>query len=56
MNEIQKGAVVQLKSGGPRMTYTGQKGGNGVLKCQWFAGTELKDGWFPPESLEVQKE
>ena len=53
---LKKGDVVQLKSGGPKMTVTGV--GNSFMTdeatiwCTWFDGTKKLDGDFPPEALE----
>jgi len=56
MFEFKEGDVVQLKSGGPKMTYTGREiaGHKGKVECLWFAeGTDskLESGWFPPNLL-----
>jgi uncharacterized protein YodC (DUF2158 family) len=51
MPEFTEGVVVQLKSGGPKMTYTGEKSDDDQVECQWFAGSKLESGWFPPNSL-----
>jgi uncharacterized protein YodC (DUF2158 family) len=50
---FQKGDVVQLKSGGPKMTVAWCEEEHGVLTayCQWFDGTKQLHGTFPPESL-----
>lgn len=52
----QEGDVVRLKSGGPIMTvkiYDAYKGGN---VCQWFVGTDLKEGVFSNAQLVVVDE
>jgi uncharacterized protein YodC (DUF2158 family) len=50
MTEFKVGEIVQLKSGGPRMTVrNGDVGGE--VQCQWFAGSKLDSGFFPRESL-----
>jgi uncharacterized protein YodC (DUF2158 family) len=41
--------VVQLKSGGPKMTVF-KKSREGVA-CTWFAGDKKETGWFPAEVL-----
>lgn len=33
---FETGAVVGLKSGGPRLTVTGEKRSDGLVTCQWF--------------------
>lgn len=46
---FRKGEVVQLKSGGPRMTIhsiSGQEVG-----CTWFKGLTLQAATFDPETL-----
>ena len=58
------GEIVQLKSGGPKMTVasTNTKAlaapmAQGRIHCQWFAGSKLEQGFFPPEALvKVQSE
>jgi uncharacterized protein YodC (DUF2158 family) len=56
MNEIKVGDVVQLKSGGPKMTVsqTGNTAfGDTVVHawCDWFEGNKKMDGVFPLTSL-----
>ena len=55
MTEFKPGDVVQLKSGGPKMTCTDAPDStmNGRISCQWFAGSKLEHGWFPPKSLVI---
>lgn len=55
MPEFQPGDVVQLKSGGPKMTVDRVAEFNGVLNvwCEWFEGTNQKVGHFPVTSLEL---
>jgi uncharacterized protein YodC (DUF2158 family) len=48
---FQLGEVVQLKSGGPRMTVDSIDG-DGVVNCIWFEKNEQKFGSFKPHSLE----
>lgn len=56
-DDLRVGDVVQLKSGGPKMTIKemGKYGmGNTThieAKCAWFDGTKLKEELFEPESL-----
>lgn len=55
-DDLKTGDVVQLKSGGPRMTVT-QVGeaamtGRKTVWCIWFDRTTKLDGDFPPETLE----
>jgi uncharacterized protein YodC (DUF2158 family) len=55
---FQPGDIVQLKSGGPKMTVQrkddflpriGQEADK--VECQWFVGNKLQHGSFFPESL-----
>lgn len=46
------GDGVRLKAGGPKMTVSHYDRINGRVYCQWFDGTEKKDGGFPEHSLE----
>jgi uncharacterized protein YodC (DUF2158 family) len=49
MSQLKEGDVVQLKSGGPKMTILGGAGGQWV--CQWFTNSGLQDGTFAAASL-----
>ena len=53
---IKVGDVVQLKSGGPKMTVR-LSSGSSVPKvcCNWFDGLALRDGTFIKEQLNVLK-
>lgn len=53
MEEFKKGEIVQLKSGGPKMTVdtTDAGGSMNKIRCQWFAGNKLEDGYFNADSL-----
>jgi uncharacterized protein YodC (DUF2158 family) len=55
---FQAGNVVQLKSGGPRMTITGlgTAGGKESAWCAWFEGTENRSAVFPIEAIELAPE
>lgn len=55
VQQFTKGDTVELKSGGPRMTVEDVLLGVGI-RCQWFAGSKLQDGMFPPESLKKPEE
>lgn len=50
------GDIVQLKSGGPKMTVMSPEKEGGDVFCGWFAGAKRETGFFPPDSLEVAKE
>ena len=51
MSEFTEGTIVQLKSGGPKMTCTGKRDHQLHLYCQWFAGSKLEQGAFPANCL-----
>lgn len=57
MSEIKVGDIVQLKSGGPKMTVStvSTTMGGTVLHawCNWFEGAKKIDGHFPLTSLKV---
>ena len=48
---FKTGDVVQLKSGGPKMTVRDYSSDGTGLHCQWFAGSKLESGYFPEGSL-----
>jgi uncharacterized protein YodC (DUF2158 family) len=48
--QLKTGDVVQLKSGGPKMTV--QKIESSRVYTQWFAGSKLESGSFPLDSVE----
>lgn len=58
-NAFKIGEIVQLKSGGPKMTVEDpnppvdfmDSSMVGQIRCQWFAGAKLESGAFPPSSL-----
>lgn len=52
-NSPAAGDVVQLKSGGPRMTVRSSVSGDSdiVVYCQWFVADKLESGAFPIASL-----
>jgi len=59
--KFQIGSIVELKSGGPKMTVAGidtrfTVPKPDVYKCQWFGGKKLEDGYFPEESLKLAEE
>ncbi|MDX2470212.1 MAG: DUF2158 domain-containing protein [SAR324 cluster bacterium] len=50
--QIKEGDVVQLKSGGPKMT-VGEGGyENNGFRCHWFDGSNPMDGIYAASSLE----
>lgn len=48
--DLEEGDVVQLKSGGPRMTVT-EVQENGQVCCAWFEDDETRSRYFPPKAL-----
>lgn len=54
MKKFKSGEIVQLKSGGPKMTVSKSDaiGINDEVYCKWFSGSKLADGWFGTEMLE----
>ncbi len=52
MEDFKDGDVVQLKSGGPKMTVDSWDEELGVYHCSWFAGDELKNAAFESTSLQ----
>ena len=51
---IERGAVVSLKSGGPKMTVASVE--YDEAKCNWFSGDTLKSASFPVSSLQFDEE
>ena len=49
--KFEVGAVVRLKSGGPRMTVVGRMWGSDQLLCNWFEGVRSHMGSFPAKAL-----
>ena len=47
------GDLVELKSGGPKMTVTrvDNLGIRTIVRCTWFAGSKKEQGDFPSETL-----
>jgi uncharacterized protein YodC (DUF2158 family) len=59
--EFKVGDIVQLKSGGPKMTVVEiaeDRYGVGDIKiwCTWFAGAKNERGWFPPSAIVMAPE
>jgi uncharacterized protein YodC (DUF2158 family) len=50
MEDFEIGDVVQLRSGGPRMTVHSLVS-DGDVVCQWFEGSEVHEENFPKEAL-----
>ncbi|MCO5152566.1 MULTISPECIES: YodC family protein [unclassified Shinella] len=49
------GDIVQLKSGGPKMTVV-QINSSTIISCSWFAGAKHERGAFHPDALQVPAE
>jgi uncharacterized protein YodC (DUF2158 family) len=47
--QFNVGDVVQLKSGGPKMTVT--KVDSNWVTCNWFEGSKVHVDLFPPDAL-----
>jgi uncharacterized protein YodC (DUF2158 family) len=50
MEDFEIGDVVQLRSGGPKMTVHSLVS-DGDVVCQWFEGNEVHEENFPKEVL-----
>jgi uncharacterized protein YodC (DUF2158 family) len=52
-NKFKVGDVVELKSGGPKMTVAdvNPRIGSNAIRCQWFGGKKLESGLFDPSTL-----
>jgi uncharacterized protein YodC (DUF2158 family) len=48
------GDIIQLKSGGPKMTITEVDGKH--VRTVWFGGSKLENGRFPLEAIAPFKE
>jgi len=54
MAEIRVGTVVQLRSGGPKMTVSSiSKQSPGTIYCVWFLDGVPQKSDFPAEALDV---
>ena len=49
--EFKVGDIVQLKSGGPKMTVNFVNESLGWIGCVWFAGAKHEDARFSAEAL-----
>jgi len=58
MAKFKVGDIVQLKSGGPKMTCTNPDPSYhvGEVECKWFAGGKQQSGYFPKDALMFPKE
>jgi uncharacterized protein YodC (DUF2158 family) len=50
MTNFKDGDMVELKSGGPKMTIM-EIDDQGGLTCQWFSGSELTNAYFDKNSV-----
>lgn len=53
-NQFNIGDIVQLKSGGPKMTVTRVQDKH--VSTAWFAGSKKEDGVFPLEAIVIYEE
>jgi len=51
MVNFKVGDLVQVKSGGPKMTVNDADDSD-QIQCQWFSGTKLHSGYFNANSLQ----
>ena len=52
--KFKTGDLVELKSGGPKMTIQGLTAFDATLyECQWFGGKKLENGYFKGDSLKL---
>ena len=55
MPGLKVGDVVQLKSGGPKMTVASTKSNAAGILCTWFDAAEVKSSRFPADALAAAK-
>jgi uncharacterized protein YodC (DUF2158 family) len=53
MAQFNEGDIVQLKSGGPKMTCSGEHNPHAGYLCKWFAGSKLEQGYFQSGMLKT---
>ena len=53
MTVFNKGDIVQLKSGGPKMTVSEQQIHTGNYIVKWFAGAKMESAVVNPEALQL---
>jgi uncharacterized protein YodC (DUF2158 family) len=49
---LQRGDIVRLKSGGPKMTVSDVTS-RGFINCEWFEGEKLNCARFSPSSINI---
>jgi uncharacterized protein YodC (DUF2158 family) len=58
--KYKTGDIVQLKSGGPKMTVSQYQSLSlddaANVQCTWFAGSKHQAGWFPEDGLQPAKD
>ena len=52
-NQFTPGTIVQLRSGGPRMTVLSYDENTGLVKATWFADNKVCNGRVPEAALKV---
>ena len=53
---FKPGDIVQLKSGGPKMTVNAPRGTDNDYHCKWFGGSKLSFAWFAENTLKKVEE
>jgi uncharacterized protein YodC (DUF2158 family) len=48
---LRAGDLVQVKSGGPKMTVEVEEQGDGKVYCTWFDGAKPMQRGFAPDTL-----
>lgn len=51
MSQFNEGDVVQLRSGGPRMTVSAIRSDGQMYTCCWFSDGKFETGGFPEHIL-----
>jgi uncharacterized protein YodC (DUF2158 family) len=55
MDQFKVGDVVELKSGGPKMTVEDVTSWQGKAKCVWFEGAQAKEEIFEVATLRISR-
>lgn len=56
MQHFNKGDIVQLKSGGPKMTVHDYQTHSGHYVVKWFAGSKMETSSVSPDALQLAAE